>query len=532
MFKIDTLETIHNAENNGQEKSAPATPTRVHTPIVGREGTGIVSVQAGSNSERPYSAFSPREKWIIVNLAAFAAIFSPLTANIYFPAIPVIASQFHKSTELINLTVTIYMVMQGLAPMVWGTFSDRWGRRPIFVACLVLLSLSCVGLALVPTSAYWLLMLLRGIQAAGSASTIALGAGVIADIATPAERGGFMGLFGIGPMVGPSIGPVIGGALAQGLGWRSIFWFLCIASGLCSVELVLFMPETLRALVGDGSIQPPLLYRPVIPVVGRHIEAPLTHDRPPRKPFINPFRILTYPDVVILLIFNGTICAVYYGVTATTSSLFQDTYPYLNQTDIGLCFLSIGGGMLLGTLFSGKLLNRDYVAIREQLVRKAQGDSEKLSAVDVQAIEKDVSFPIEKARMRSVPTYTAIFSACVIGYGWCLESKVSIAVPLVLQFFIGFTFIGVMNTTQTLLVDILPSQGSSVSACNNLVRCNLGAALVSVINLILNALGTGWTYVLLGGVCIVLSPLIYVPIRWGPIWRKQRRLRALAQETT
>lgn len=244
------------------------------------------------------------------------------------------------------------------------------------------------------------------------------------------------------------------------------------------------MPETLRALVGDGSIQPPLLYRPVIPLVGRHIETPLTHDRPPRKPFINPFRILTYPDVVILLIFNGTICAVYYGVTATTSSLFQDTYPYLNQTDIGLCFLSIGGGMLIGTISSGKLLNRDYVAIREQLVRKAQGDSEKLSAVDVKAIEKDVSFPIEKARMRSVPTYTAVFSACVIGYGWCLQSKVSIAVPLVLQFFsesslrflcysidamsayvVGFTFIGVMNTTQTLLVDILPSQGSSVSAC-------------------------------------------------------------------
>jgi MFS family permease len=61
------------------------------------------------------------------------------------------------------------------APMVWGTLSDRWGRRPIMFACLVTLSLSCVGLAMVPTSAYWLLMLLRCLQAAGSASTVALG---------------------------------------------------------------------------------------------------------------------------------------------------------------------------------------------------------------------------------------------------------------------------------------------------------------------------------------------------------------------
>ena len=59
--------------------------------------------------------------------------------------------------------------------MFWGTLSDRWGRRPMMVACLLTLSLSCVGLALVPTSDYWLLMLLRCLQATGSASTIALG---------------------------------------------------------------------------------------------------------------------------------------------------------------------------------------------------------------------------------------------------------------------------------------------------------------------------------------------------------------------
>ena len=59
--------------------------------------------------------------------------------------------------------------------MFWGTLADRRGRRPMFLACLLVLSVSCVGIALQPTSAYWLLMLLRCLQAAGSASTIALG---------------------------------------------------------------------------------------------------------------------------------------------------------------------------------------------------------------------------------------------------------------------------------------------------------------------------------------------------------------------
>ncbi len=87
--------------------------------------------------DKPYSVFTRKEKWLIVILASCATIFgrvryivthvfyfadarsldahiSPFTANIYFPAIPVISADFHKSVELINLTVTMYLVMQGL----------------------------------------------------------------------------------------------------------------------------------------------------------------------------------------------------------------------------------------------------------------------------------------------------------------------------------------------------------------------------------------------------------------------------------
>ncbi|EKM49547.1 uncharacterized protein PHACADRAFT_214109 [Phanerochaete carnosa HHB-10118-sp] len=480
---------------------------------------------------KPYSIYTKREKWTIVAIAAVAGLFSPLTSQVYFPALPTLVQAFHTSTERINLTVTMYIVLQGIAPMFWGTLADRWGRRPMFMACLLVLSLSCVGLALVPTNAYWLLMVLRCVQAAGSASTTALGAGVIADITDRAERGHFFGLYSIGPLVGPCLGPVIGGALAQGLGWRSIFWFLCIGSSICLVIMFLILPETLRSLVGDGSIIPPPIYRPLLPIIGRDRIGGSDDDveRPPKAKFRNPFRILFYPDVFILLIFTGFLNALFYAMTASISTLFSVTYPYLSETTIGLCFLAIGGGMLAGSLVNGRVLDLEYRRVQRNLERRAREDPE--YDVPLEDVTKDEHFPIEYARFRTMPVYFVICVSVAIGYGWALQSKVNIAVPLILQIIFGYAAICIMNTAQTLLVDLVPGQGSSIGACNNLVRCALAAVAVSVIDVMINAMGVGWTFVVLAGLCIATSPLMFVIMLIGPKFRAKRRLRQAQKQS-
>lgn len=90
------------------------------------------------------------------------------------------------------------MLLQGLSPTFWGSVCDVLGRRPIYLATFTLYIGACIGLAL--THTYWLLVLLRCFQAAGSASVIAIGSGSIGDIAPPSERGGYMGAFSLGPM--------------------------------------------------------------------------------------------------------------------------------------------------------------------------------------------------------------------------------------------------------------------------------------------------------------------------------------------
>ncbi|KAG6832159.1 hypothetical protein H0H92_004890 [Tricholoma furcatifolium] len=336
--------------------------------------------------------------------------------------------------------------------MVWGPVSDYAGRRPVFLACLFILSLTCVGLALVPVSAYWLLMVLRCLQAAGSASTIALeflnekglGAGVIGDISTPKERGGFYGMFSIGPMVGPSIGPVVGGVLSQHLGWR-------------------FLPETLRSLVGDGSVPPPLIYRPVIPIIKTRGE-PCYESRPERKKLQNPLRLLGHVDIIVLLVLNAIATAVYNAFTATISTLLASAYPFLSETEIGLCFLGIGGGMLVGGVGNGKMLDWEY----RRLLNKVKGTEEPTTDQPKEKPAKQTvpeDFPIEKARLRLLPLLVALLVVCSCGYGWCIQRQVNLAGPLILQIIVGYISISIMNSTQTLMIDLFPGQGSSISAC-------------------------------------------------------------------
>ncbi|TQN64674.1 Itaconate transport protein [Colletotrichum shisoi] len=464
-------------------------------------GAGAASVSAPAPSPDPvpepltlplaeaapaevYSIFTRKEKWFIVGMVAVAG---PLPANIYLPAIPKLSEAFGHSVEDLNLTVTAFLAMQG----IWA----------------------CVGIAVIPTNAFWLLIVLRCLQAAGCASTIALGAGVIGDISTPEERGGFFGMFNLGPMISPCIAPAIGGALSDQLGWRSIFWFLVIMAVCCLLFILLFLPETLRNLVGNGSVSLGGVYVPLLPVVGRsrRKNRPAARSKAGVRPSINPFVILVYPDVAITLAFTGIVYAVNNTVVTTIASSFVWVYPWLSETALGLCYLPTGFGLIVGSTLTGKILDWDYARIKKR----------------VEASDGACQFPKEYARMRTMPILLVLFSGAVIAWGFCVDNGVHIAVPLVIQVVLGCTSISILNTTMTLMIDILQTRSSSAAACTNLVRCLLAALLVGLIDRMTSALRISWTYVLLGGVRALLLPLMYVEMKVGPKWRMKRDLKSV-----
>ena len=120
-----------------------------------------------------YSIFSKHQKRFIVSMVSLGSFFSPLSANIYFPVLNALARDLKVSNELINLTLTSYMIFQGLAPTFFGDLGDMTGRRPAYIIGFIIYIGANIGLAL--QNQYAALFLLRCLQSTGSSGHCGIG---------------------------------------------------------------------------------------------------------------------------------------------------------------------------------------------------------------------------------------------------------------------------------------------------------------------------------------------------------------------
>ncbi|QGA15821.1 hypothetical protein EYB26_003482 [Talaromyces marneffei] len=529
-------DSSHDSESESDSHSEPTFEPTTTSKEVGLHQNAITTATEAVDLERSgtrasstveYSVFSPGMKRYIVIAASCAGFFSPISSQIYFPAMNTLAKDLNVSISLINLTMTSYMIFQGIAPVFIGDFADNAGRRPAYFICFIIYLGANVGLAL--QNSYAALFVLRCMQSAGSSTTIALSAGVIADIASVAERGSYMGFVTAGSLLGPALGPVIGGLLSQYLGWRSIFWFLFIIAAAWLIQFILFYPETGRKIVSNGSIPPPKWNMSLISYIKSRKEvseedrlaAESTLPCAPRKlSFPNPLptlAIVLQKDTAVLLITNSIFFAGFYDVAVAITSLYSEIYG-LNDLEIGLCYLPFGAGSALAAFANGKLLDVNYRRIATQLGLPVQRNRH----TDLK------NFPIEKARLQIAFPLILGAIALIIVFGWVLDYGVHVAAPTIITFFMGFCLTGSFNTVSTLLIDLYPNKAATATAGSNITRCLLGAGATAVIEPMLTAMGAGWCYTFIALVMLATTPLLFILINYGPKWREERRLRELA----
>ena len=181
--------------------------------------------------------------------------------------------------------------------------------------------------------------------------------------------------------------------------------------------MLLSLPETARGLVGNGSVAPPKLLRlpfgnilcPWKLTVNEHEPArPERHVPNPLK----SLRILMRTDTAIVVVAGGITYTIYVCIHASLSTMFITVYG-LNQWQAGLVYLPFGIGGTLASLFSGKLLDRDY----EKTARRFGRPIDKVRGDNL------ANFPVEEARLRNVLLPSCMCVISVVAFGWVCERK-------------------------------------------------------------------------------------------------------------
>jgi hypothetical protein len=105
-------ETINSVDVSSSQSSHHGSLEKIPTT---QDETATRMQVARTNTDGPlYSVFTRHQKIFIVFMASWAGFFSPVSGQIYFPALNALARDLNVSNSLINLTLTSYMVAQAL----------------------------------------------------------------------------------------------------------------------------------------------------------------------------------------------------------------------------------------------------------------------------------------------------------------------------------------------------------------------------------------------------------------------------------
>ncbi|SLN45334.1 TCR/Tet family MFS transporter [Pseudooctadecabacter jejudonensis] len=139
-----------------------------------------------------------------------------------------------------GVLATTFAVMQFIFGPILGSLSDRFGRRPVLLVSLAVMTVDYLVMAV--AGSIWLLFLTRVIGGI-TAATQSTAAAFIADISKPEEKSANFGLIGAAFGLGFVLGPVIGGLLGE-LGTRAPFYAAAALGALNLLFGYYVLPET------------------------------------------------------------------------------------------------------------------------------------------------------------------------------------------------------------------------------------------------------------------------------------------------
>lgn len=170
---------------------------------------------------------------------------NPVVANMYLPALGIMADDLGTSIVGIQLGLTAFFAGVAVGQLVVGALSDSLGRRRVLLISFVALTAASIFVALAPSLD--VLIFGRVLQGMGAAASVVIVRAIVSDVGVGSEVTRAYSIL-IGTLaVGPLLASLSGTVLLQVAGWRAILIGTVVAAAGYLVLALLAVPESLPA---------------------------------------------------------------------------------------------------------------------------------------------------------------------------------------------------------------------------------------------------------------------------------------------
>jgi len=172
----------------------------------------------------------------------FTLVVVMLGFGMVIPIMPFLIESMGASGSTLGLLMATFALMQLIFSPVWGSLSDRIGRKPVLVIGVFGFGITMVLFGL--STQLWMLFAARALSGILSSATMPTAMAYIGDSTSEEDRGGGMGVVGAAMGMGMVLGPGLGGTLA-GENLAVPFFIAGVLSFLAMVLIMAFLPESL-----------------------------------------------------------------------------------------------------------------------------------------------------------------------------------------------------------------------------------------------------------------------------------------------
>lgn len=256
-------------------------------------------------------------------------ILGPFGTDIYLPALPNMAQDLEVSDSAIRLTLTVYTLGMAFGQLLFGTLSDRFGRKRLMTGGGLAVAMAALSASRSETlNSLLLSCLFLGL---GAAAGLVTGRAVISDKSSGQESTKYFSLLQMAVSSGPIFAPLVGSVILANYDWRQIFTSLAALAVIGALAAFMFVDESLPVELRN-SAKPSKVFRQMLAILRNR-------------------QFLTFA----LIIWLGF--GMLFAYISSSSFIFQNTLGS-NASIYAVIFSSNGIGLVTASLFSARLSKR------------------------------------------------------------------------------------------------------------------------------------------------------------------------------